>query len=257
MFCRICTKTSLFLQELPDLQSAGEARSAETFPQTDRRSLRGREEESPDEAGVRRLSLERGRQVQDVQVLRRSHGLRPRPIRVLRLLEVQTCLLRWRGQLRSGRVTRFSRILLTDSLQILVTNSLNLVTLPDQAMGRNADDYDPSELVCGGCSDVSRAQMCPKHGTDYLEYKCRYCCSVAVFFCFGTTHFCNACHDDFSRVANVPKNELPQCPVGPRATALATGPGGGEAECPLHVKHPPTGEEFALGCGICRNAHTF
>jgi hypothetical protein len=24
------------------------------------------------------------------------------------------------------------------------------------------------ELVCGGCSDVSRAQMCPKHGTDYL-----------------------------------------------------------------------------------------
>jgi E3 ubiquitin-protein ligase MYCBP2 len=107
------------------------------------------------------------------------------------------------------------------------------------------------ELVCGGCSDVSRAQMCPKHGTDYLEYKCRYCCSVAVFFCFGTTHFCNACHDDFQRVANVPKSELPQCPVGPKAVQLA-----GE-ECPLHVSHPPTGEEFALGCGICRNAHTF
>lgn len=28
-------------------------------------------------------------------------------------------------------------------------------------------------------------------------------------------------------------------------------------ECPLHVLHPPTGEEFALGCGVCRNAHTF
>jgi E3 ubiquitin-protein ligase MYCBP2 len=28
-------------------------------------------------------------------------------------------------------------------------------------------------------------------------------------------------------------------------------------ECPLHVQHPPTGEEFALGCGVCRNAHTF
>ena len=28
-------------------------------------------------------------------------------------------------------------------------------------------------------------------------------------------------------------------------------------ECPLHVKHPPTGEEYALGCGVCRNAHTF
>ena len=63
-----------------------------------------------------------------------------------------------------------------------------------------------------------QAQMCPKHGTDYLEYKCRYCCSVAVFFCFGTTHFCNACHDDFQRVANIPKTELPQCPVAPKVS---------------------------------------
>uniref|UniRef100_T1JCF5 RCR-type E3 ubiquitin transferase n=1 Tax=Strigamia maritima TaxID=126957 RepID=T1JCF5_STRMM len=105
------------------------------------------------------------------------------------------------------------------------------------------DDYDPTELVCGGCSDVSRAQMCPKHGTDFLEYKCRYCCSVAVFFCFGTTHFCNACHDDFQRVTNIPKQELPHCPAGPKAQQME-----GE-ECPLHVQHPPTGEEFALGCG--------
>jgi E3 ubiquitin-protein ligase MYCBP2 len=39
--------------------------------------------------------------------------------------------------------------------------------------------------------------------------------------------------------------------AGPKAKQLE-----GE-ECPLHVKHPPTGEEFALGCGVCRNAHTF
>ncbi|CAH1132864.1 unnamed protein product [Ceutorhynchus assimilis] len=113
------------------------------------------------------------------------------------------------------------------------------------------DGYDPAELVCGACSDVARAQMCPKHGTDFLEYKCRYCCSVAVFFCFGTTHFCNPCHDDFQRVTNLSKGELPLCPAGPRATQLE-----GD-ECPLHVKHPATGEEFALGCGVCRNAHTF
>lgn len=75
-------------------------------------------------------------------------------------------------------------------------------------------EFDESELVCGACSDVSRAQMCPKHGADFLEYKCRYCCSVAVFFCFGTTHFCNPCHDDFQRVTNIPKNELPSCPAG-------------------------------------------
>ncbi|XP_052124547.1 E3 ubiquitin-protein ligase MYCBP2-like [Frankliniella occidentalis] len=118
----------------------------------------------------------------------------------------------------------------------------------DAEMG---EQYDPTELVCGGCSDVASAQMCPKHGTDFLEYKCRYCCSVAVFFCFGSTHFCNPCHDDFQRVTNIPKNELPSCPAGPKAKQLE-----GD-ECPLHVKHPPTGEEFALGCGVCRNAHTF
>uniref|UniRef100_A0A8D8RF51 RCR-type E3 ubiquitin transferase n=1 Tax=Cacopsylla melanoneura TaxID=428564 RepID=A0A8D8RF51_9HEMI len=114
-----------------------------------------------------------------------------------------------------------------------------------------ASDYNPAELVCGACSDVSRAQMCPKHGQDFLEYKCRYCCSVAVFFCFGTTHFCNACHEDFQRVTNIPAGQLPYCPAGPKAVQLE-----GD-ECPLHVEHPATGEEFALGCGICRNAHTF
>ncbi len=30
-----------------------------------------------------------------------------------------------------------------------------------------------------------------------------------------------------------------------------------EGECPLRVKHPPTGEEYALGCGVCRNTQTF
>jgi len=113
------------------------------------------------------------------------------------------------------------------------------------------EDYDPSELVCGACSDVTRAQMCVRHGADFLEYKCRYCCSVAVFFCFGTTHFCGACHDDFQRVTAMSRSDLPRCPAGPRATQLS-----GD-ECPLHVHHPPTGEEFALGCGVCRNAHTF
>ncbi|KAL9885814.1 MYC binding protein highwire isoform 2-T2 [Glossina fuscipes fuscipes] len=113
------------------------------------------------------------------------------------------------------------------------------------------EKFNPEELVCGGCSDVARAQMCPKHGTDFLEYKCRYCCSVAVFFCFGTTHFCDTCHDDFQRLTNIPKSKLPQCPAGPKAKQLI-----GD-ECPLHVIHPPTGEEFALGCGVCRNAQTF
>lgn len=125
--------------------------------------------------------------------------------------------------------------------------------------------------------------MCPKHGTDFLEYKCRYCCSVAVYFCFGTTHFCNACHEDFQKVIYLSPAELPSCPAGIRNsiesedtnyrwcnvvenrvdfhfTSMFVGPKGTSLkveDCPLHIKHPPTGEEYALGCGVCRTGRTF
>uniref|UniRef100_A0A915IBF2 RCR-type E3 ubiquitin transferase n=1 Tax=Romanomermis culicivorax TaxID=13658 RepID=A0A915IBF2_ROMCU len=89
-----------------------------------------------------------------------------------------------------------------------------------QCQVNNDVNYDPSELLCGACSDVSQAQICPQHGTDFLEYKCRYCCSIAVFFCFGTTHFCSQCHDEFQRLISMPKNQMPQCPVGPKFTML-------------------------------------
>ena len=35
------------------------------------------------------------------------------------------------------------------------------------------------------------------------------------------------------------RNKLPKCP--------------GEKKCPLKVKHPANGEEYSLGCSICRN----
>ncbi|MFH4976506.1 hypothetical protein AB6A40_003215 [Gnathostoma spinigerum] len=114
----------------------------------------------------------------------------------------------------------------------------------------DSSQYNPEELLCGGCSNVSGSQVCGRHGVDYLEYKCRFCCSVAVYFCFGTSHFCAACHDDFQRLMCLPKQLLPKCPAGPRGIQL-------DGDCPLRVDHPATGEEFALGCGICRNLNTF
>lgn len=101
---------------------------------------------------------------------------------------------------------------------------------------RNA--YNPLELVCGGCSAAVGADMtCKKgHGSKYIEYKCRYCCSVATFFCFGKTHFCNNCH--LTRPDGNPKYVPPLC-KGPR-------------QCPLKVGHAPNGEECCLGCSMCR-----
>jgi E3 ubiquitin-protein ligase MYCBP2 len=55
----------------------------------------------------------------------------------------------------------------------------------------------PEDFICGSCSALKLgAGMadCPKHGKDFIEFKCRYCCTVALWFCFGTTHFCEPCH---------------------------------------------------------------
>ena len=115
------------------------------------------------------------------------------------------------------------------------------------------DSFDPAELICPGCAAGDAAQICPKHGTDYLEYKCRYCCSVAVWFCFGTTHFCEPCHNDNGRMVQMQQQAtLPKCPCGPCGKALAP-----DAECPIGGQHPPTGEEYSLGCGVCRGVSEF
>jgi len=96
----------------------------------------------------------------------------------------------------------------------------------------NDDKFDPAELVCGGCSDFAAQEDCKKHGKEFIEYKCRFCCNVSVWFCFGTTHFCDDCHKKAGTIVNVPKKDLPKCACT--------------------IKHPPNGEEFLLGCSMCR-----
>jgi len=84
--------------------------------------------------------------------------------------------------------------------------------------------------------------VCERHGVRHVEWKCRFCCSLAVRFCWGTTHFCEPCHvkqvaGDY--VTRKDKSRLPKCP--------------GKEGCNLQIDHPPNGEEFSLGCSLCRN----
>ena len=116
-------------------------------------------------------------------------------------------------------------------------------------------NIDASELMCSVCSAPPGAvTTCAKHGDDYLEWKCRYCCSVAIWFCFGTTHFCEPCHNKYEDCQrNAEEGKMAHCPVGPVNIQLE----GSASDCPLRCKHPPTGGEYPLGCGVCRNAGTF
>jgi E3 ubiquitin-protein ligase MYCBP2 len=121
----------------------------------------------------------------------------------------------------------------------------------ERACGQAGGHFDPADLVCPACQPHSAELDCPKHGREFLEYKCRFCCSVAVFFCFGTTHFCEQCHNQPGQMQQLQAaQQLPQCPAGPCGRQL-------EGDCPLGMQHPPSGEECALGCSICRNLRTF
>ena len=100
---------------------------------------------------------------------------------------------------------------------------------------------DAHQLVCGKCSITAKGKECKKgHGDEEMEYKCRYCCDVAVWFCFGTTHFCDKCHTRW--VLSSPDWETdPPMKGCTRKT------------CPLRVDHPEHGIEFCLGCAVCRS----
>eukprot|EP00471_Norrisiella_sphaerica_P013846 CAMPEP_0184494926 /NCGR_PEP_ID=MMETSP0113_2-20130426/29957_1 /TAXON_ID=91329 /ORGANISM="Norrisiella sphaerica, Strain BC52" /LENGTH=740 /DNA_ID=CAMNT_0026880887 /DNA_START=217 /DNA_END=2440 /DNA_ORIENTATION=- len=140
-----------------------------------------------------------------------------------------------------------------------------------------ADDgkFDPAELLCAGCQPSKNINNCSTHGTEWIAFKCRFCCNTAQWFCWNKTHFCGKCHKprvwqslvSFRKGTNKKKIwEYPQC-SGLTAQInkikndhslteenkmealeqLRSDP----RSCPLKRRHPPNGFEFGLGCIMC------
>jgi E3 ubiquitin-protein ligase MYCBP2 len=116
---------------------------------------------------------------------------------------------------------------------------------PDEENNPNRE-YNPKDLICGSHANIAGVAGktdCPKHGKDFIEYKCKFCCQIASWFCWGTTHFCEDCHTRQCKgdyVSKYTKDKLPKCP--------------GESKCGLRINHPANGEEYAMGCSVCRNS---
>ena len=36
--------------------------------------------------------------------------------------------------------------------------------------------------------------QCKTHKSEYIDFKCKLCCSIALWFCHGNTHYCDPCH---------------------------------------------------------------
>eukprot|EP01022_Parablepharisma_sp_SALTPOND_P005402 TRINITY_DN122387_c1_g1_i1.p1 TRINITY_DN122387_c1_g1~~TRINITY_DN122387_c1_g1_i1.p1 ORF type:complete len:243 (-),score=5.52 TRINITY_DN122387_c1_g1_i1:87-815(-) len=94
----------------------------------------------------------------------------------------------------------------------------------------------PEDVVCNKCKNIKLA-TCPKHGSEYIMYKCKYCCEIAFWVC-GGIHWCQSCHSNSGVVSSLPKDQLPKCDP---------------MKCPTGVDHSGNGEEFPLGCTLCRN----
>jgi hypothetical protein len=141
--------------------------------------------------------------------------------------------------------------------------------------------FDPEELICPGCSPDSAGQNCKIHGRDWIAHKCRFCCNIANWYCWGNTHFCTDCHKTGTWQTLVSyrsgKNkrklwEYHQCKslqqivtqIGhdltlndlqknERISKLLCDP----RACPLGVAHPPNGVSFCLGCSMCTEGNNW
>jgi E3 ubiquitin-protein ligase MYCBP2 len=47
------------------------------------------------------------------------------------------------------------------------------------------------ELVCVSCQKLESLETCKVHGTDWLSFKCRFCCNMGVWHCWDKCHFCD------------------------------------------------------------------
>ena len=108
------------------------------------------------------------------------------------------------------------------------------------------DAPDAQAGLCGMCEEKKRPRSrCDKHGSEYMQWKCRFCCSIAAFKCWGSHSFCQSCHSIQVAGEHLSKKK-------PSAFPICSG----KEHCPLKVNHPHV-EEFSLGCALCKNERSF
>jgi len=106
--------------------------------------------------------------------------------------------------------------------------------------------FQEEEMICLNCMVQAGAHECTRHGNQFMEYKCRFCCSIATWYCSGSSHYCEKCHDRMDRGDDLTKKrpeQLPRCR--------------GRLTCPLELDHAENGKEFLIGCGLCRREQGF
>lgn len=114
---------------------------------------------------------------------------------------------------------------------------------PNINLDETNTNFNPEYCVCSKHVEIDNIKgenNCSKHGKEFIEYKCKFCCKYATWFCWGTTHFCDDCYKrqcigDY--VSQYSKEKLDKC---------------NKNKCQVGGNHPLNGEEYALGCFVCK-----
>ena len=114
-----------------------------------------------------------------------------------------------------------------------------------QAM-QSEDKLNKEDLMCKKCTTEELGfgkEICEEHGNEFVDWKCMYCCSLAVYYCIsGNGIFCQPCHNDAMNGGAIVK----------------TGCEGG-TECQLGIQSHPKADKdakksrYPLGCSLCRS----
>ena len=68
-----------------------------------------------------------------------------------------------------------------------------------QAM-QSENSLKKEDLFCKKCMTEELGfgkAMCEQHGNEFVDWKCMFCCSIALFICAaGTGNYCTPCHND-------------------------------------------------------------
>eukprot|EP00347_Sterkiella_histriomuscorum_P020040 403339326 len=107
----------------------------------------------------------------------------------------------------------------------------------DCELDMSIDNFLPQEnilcLFCTAENYSDQLKPCETHGTEYLDYKCQFCCTPAKFYCFNATSYCEECHT----VA---------CSAIPKLCK------GNIQGCSYKGNHPPNGTPYHAGCKMCK-----
>lgn len=105
---------------------------------------------------------------------------------------------------------------------------------------------DAECFMCRQCASIELGygkDFCDIHGNEFIDYKCMFCCSIALFVSDSGKKFdCEPClHNAMEKSRKV----MTDCTGG--------------AKCPLGIHRHPAADpdanksKYALGCGLCRS----